>query len=44
MEFTKTEIEQVEAANKQGVIVAVKELEDLQLALVGGGMGDVVIA
>ena len=44
MEFTKTEIERVEEANKQAGIVAVKELEDLQLALVGGGMGDVVIA
>ena len=44
MEFLKTEIDCVEEANKQSAMLAIKELQDLQLALVGGGMGDVVIA
>ena len=44
MEFVKLEIDRVEETAKQSVVLAVKELEELQLALVGGGMGDVVIA
>ena len=44
MEFVKSEIDCVEEVNKQSAVLAVKELMDLQLALVGGGMGDVVIA
>ena len=44
MEFVKLEIDRVEETSKQSAVLAVKELEELQLALVGGGMGDVVIA
>jgi hypothetical protein len=44
VEFVKLEIDRVEETSKRGTVLAVKELEELQLALVGGGMGDVVIA
>ncbi len=42
MEFTKTEIALVEEATKEASQQDVRELSDLQLALVGGGMGDVI--
>ncbi len=43
MELNKIELEKVEQAVKQAgeVEMAIQELADLQLALVGGGMGDV---
>ena len=44
MDFSKVELDRVQDANAEGTVVALRELEDLQLALVGGGMGDVVIA
>ena len=44
MDFSKVELDRVQDANSESIAVAVRELEELQLALVGGGMGDVVIA
>jgi hypothetical protein len=42
MEFTKTEIALVQEASQEANEQNVRELTDLQLALVGGGMGDVI--
>jgi hypothetical protein len=44
MEFAKTEIARVEEAVKEAAQHDIRELNDLQLALVGGGIGDVIIA
>ena len=42
MEFTKTEVIAVEQVTEQANDESLRELRDLQLALVGGGIGDVV--
>ena len=44
MEFTKTEMKAVEVAIEENTIAEARELQSLELALVGGGMGDVVFA
>jgi hypothetical protein len=44
MEFAKTELTLVEEATREAVQNDVRELNDLQLALVGGGIGDVIFA
>ena len=44
MEFAKTEMTLVEEAAKEATQNDIRELNDLQLALVGGGIGDVIIA
>ena len=43
MEITKPEVAAVIATIAQ-VEVAVKELNDLELAMIGGGVGEVVLA
>jgi hypothetical protein len=43
MEATKTEREAVSNVLNRAEEVAVRELSDLELALVGGGLGEVVI-
>ena len=42
MEFAKTELAAVEETMQEAVQAEVRELNDLQLALVGGGIGDIV--
>jgi hypothetical protein len=44
MEFAKNEIVAIEEAVNQAAEQEVRELSELQLALVGGGCGDVVFA
>ncbi len=44
MEFTKAEINAVEVAVEEQKSADARVLESLELALVGGGMGDVVFA
>ena len=41
MEFTKTEVAAIEQVEIKDVV---KELENLELSLIGGGMGDIVLA
>jgi len=43
MEIAKVELAALESATEKGAGVGVVELSDLQLALVGGGVGDVVL-
>ena len=42
MEFAKTEMNVVEEAVQEAARNDIRELNDLQLALVGGGIGDVI--
>ena len=42
MEFAKTEMTVVEDAVQEAARNELRELNDLQLALVGGGIGDVI--
>lgn len=42
MEFTKTEMAIVKQTEADGVKQEVRDLSELQLALVGGGSGDIV--
>ena len=44
MEFTKVEVNVIEQIVNQATEIEVRELNELQLALVGGGIGDVVFA
>lgn len=44
MEMIKVEIAALEEANRLGADTEVRELCDLQLALIGGGTGDVHLA
>ena len=44
MEFNKAEVTVVEVAIQEAVSNDIRELNELQLALVGGGIGDVVIS
>ena len=44
MEIMKTEVEAIEQAIVEANTSEVRVLNDLQLALVGGGIGDVVFA
>jgi hypothetical protein len=43
MEFAKTEMTVIEEAVQEAGRSDIRELNDLQLALVGGGIGDVVV-
>ena len=43
MEFVKTEMTAIEETTHEATSNDICELNDLQLALVGGGIGDVVI-
>ena len=43
MEFAKSEIEVIEATITEHAEAQVRELADLELALVGGGTGDIVL-
>ena len=43
MEYAKTEMTVVEDAVKEAARNNIRELSDLQLARVGGGIGDVVV-
>ena len=42
MEFTKTEVLAVEKTTELANDEALRELNEIQLALIGGGIGDVV--
>ena len=44
MEFAQIELEAVEVAIAKNTTAVTRELKSLELALVGGGMGDVVFA
>ena len=44
MEITKVETVEFEKATQQQAVNEIRELSELQLALVGGGIADVVIA
>ena len=44
MENTKAELAQIELALGHAKVDQIAELKDLQLALIGGGGGDVVFA
>ncbi len=44
MEFTKVEMAVIEEATQQQAVNEIRELSELQLALVGGGIADVAIA
>ena len=44
MEFTKIEVTEVEQLINEVFEKDVRELADLQLAFVGGGIGDVIVA
>jgi hypothetical protein len=44
MEHTKIEIEAVETTIAEATDCRLRELSDLQLAFIGGGMGEVVFA
>ncbi len=43
MEFAKTEMNVIEETVQQAASNDIRELSDLQLALVGGGIGDVLV-
>lgn len=43
MELTKTEVEVIAAAVEQATGASLRELNDLQLAAVAGGIGDTVL-
>jgi hypothetical protein len=43
MEMTKIEVEQIEKAMIDGVAGQVRELHELQLSLIGGGIGEVIV-
>jgi hypothetical protein len=43
MEFTKIEMTVVEEAVQECISNDIRELNELQLALVGGGIGDVLV-
>lgn len=43
MEVTTKEMSIIETAVKQGQDADVRELSDLQLALIGGGVGEVIV-
>ena len=42
MEYDKSENAQIEAAVKAAADIQLRELSDLQLAIIGGGQGEVV--
>jgi hypothetical protein len=42
MEFTKTEVTSIEQTIKENAEKEIRDLTSLQLALIGGGIGDVV--
>ncbi len=42
MEFAKSELNVIEEAIQEAARNDIRELNDLQLALVGGGIGDVI--
>jgi hypothetical protein len=42
MEFNKTEVAVLEDAVSEAVENEIRDLKELQLALIGGGIGDVV--
>jgi len=42
VEYNKIEVEVIEAALAEGIDTQVRELNELQLALIGGGAADVV--
>ena len=44
MEFAKSELNVIEEAIQEAARNDIRELNDLQLALVGGGIGDVILA
>jgi len=44
MEITTIEVATVEEANSKADALSIKELAELQLALVGGGIGDPIAA
>ena len=44
MEFAKTELNIIEETVQAAVNNDIRELNDLQLALIGGGIGDVIVA
>ena len=43
MEFAKTEMTVIEETVQKAASNDIRELSDLQLALVGGGIGDVIV-
>ncbi len=43
MEFTKVEMAVIEEAVHQQAVIEILELCELQLALVGGGIADIVV-
>ena len=44
MEFRKEEVKEVEQTLNEVAEAHLREMQDLQLALVGGGIGDVIVA
>ena len=44
MEFAKTELNMIEETVQAAASNDIRELNDLQLALIGGGIGDVIVA
>ena len=42
MEFTKVEVTSIEEAVKENAEKEIRDLAALQLALIGGGIGDIV--
>ena len=44
MELTKIELNFIEETVQAAVSNDIRELNDLQLALIGGGIGDVIVA
>jgi len=44
MEFAKTELSVIEETVQTAASNDIRELNDLQLALIGGGIGDVIVA
>ena len=43
MEYNKTEVEVIEGAIADGIETQVRELNDLQLAMIGGGGGEAIL-
>lgn len=44
MELTKTEMDLVKDADAKAIDAEVRDLNDLQLALIGGGVGEVTFS
>ena len=44
MEHTKVEVARLESAEIEAIESSIRELSDLQLALAGGGSGDVTLS